>query len=68
MINVFGFTSAIGHSLEARFPERDFVVQKFSFLCPENRKHCRCDIEAVVNKFCPGMVDSVVAKMQYSVY
>ena len=68
MQNVFSFTSAIGHSLEDRFPEMDFVVQNLSFLSPENRKHCRCDIEAVVNKFCPGMVDSVFAKMQYTVY
>ena len=45
----------------------DFVVQNLSFFCPENRKHSRCDIEAVVNTFCPRMVDSVVAKMQYSV-
>ena len=68
MRNVFSFTSAIGYSLEARFPEMDFVVQNLSFLCPENRKHCRCNIEAVVNKYCPGMVDSAVAMTQYSVY
>ena len=64
MRNVFSFTSAIGHSLEARFPEMDFVVQNLNFLCPENRKHSRCDVKAVVNKFCPRMVDSVVVKMQ----
>ena len=68
MKNVFSFTSAIGQSLETRFPEMEFVVQNLSFLCPENRKHCRCNIEAVVSKYCQGMVDATVAKMQYSVY
>ena len=65
---MFSFTSAIGQSLEARFPEMDFVVQNLSFLCLENRKHSRCDVEAVVEKYCQGMVDSAVAKMQHAVY
>lgn len=68
MRNLFLFTTAIGHSLEARFPEMDFVVNNLSFLCPENRKHCRCDVEAVVTRYCQGAVDATVAKMQYSVY
>ena len=65
MKNVFSFTCTIGRSLETRYPEMEFVVQNLSFLCPENRKHCRCDIEAVVMRYWQGMVN---AKMQYSVY
>ena len=46
----------------------EFVVHNMSFLCPENRKHSRCDIEAVVTKYCEGMVNVSIAKLQYSVY
>ena len=68
MKNVFSFTCTIGRSLETRFPEMEFVVRNLGFLCPENRKHCRCDIEAVVMRYCQGMVNATIAKMQYSVY
>ena len=69
MKNVFDFTYTIGKSLEARFPEMEFVLQNLSFLCPENRKHCsRCDIEAVVMRYCKDMVNASTASMQFSVY
>ena len=64
MHNIFSFTSTIGKSLEVRFPEMEFVVHNMSFLCPENRKHSRCDIEAVVTKYCEGMVNVSTAKLQ----
>ena len=68
MENVFNFTVAIGRSLESRFPEMNFVVRNLSFLCPTNRKHSRCDIEAVIKKYCKDSVNITTAKMQYSVY
>ena len=34
----------------------------------DNRKHSRCDIEAVVKKYCNGTVNISEAKLQYSVY
>ena len=68
MKNVFYFTVAIGRSLETRFPEMNFVAHKLSFPCPTNRKHSRCDIEAVIKKYCKDSVNVTTAKMQYSVY
>ena len=49
--NCFDFTLAIGKSLENRFPEMKFVLKNLSFLNPSNRKHSKCNIEAVVHKF-----------------
>ena len=63
MKNVFNFSVAIGMSLESRFPELEFVVRNLSFLCPVNRKHSRCDIEAVVKKYCNGTVNVSEAKL-----
>lgn len=68
MNNIFNFTAAIGRSLDARFPELDFVIKNLSFLCPANRKHSRCDIEAVVRRYCKNSVAAAVANRQYSVY
>ena len=68
MKNVFNFTVAIGRSLESRFPEMNFVVRNLSFLCPTNRKHSRCNIEAVIKKYCKDSVNVTTAKMQYCVY
>ena len=69
MKNVFNFTAAIGTFLQMRFPEMDFVLQNLSFLCPTNRKHCSSsNIEAVITKYCNGMVNASVAKQQFSVY
>ena len=68
MRNIFSFTSTIGKSLESRFPEMNFVLRNLSFLCSQNRKHCRCDIEAVVTKYCKDTVNVTTAKMQYNVY
>ena len=68
MRNIFSFTSAIGKSLESRFPEMNFVLRNLNFLCPQNRKHSRCDIEAVVTKYCKDTANVTTAKMQYNVY
>ena len=68
MKNIFNFTVAIGRSLDSRFPELDFVVQNVSFLNPANRKYSKCDIEAVVRKYCRNSLNGPVAKRQYSVY
>ena len=68
MKNIFNFTVTIGRSLESRFPEMDFVVHNMSFLCPTNRKHSRCDIKAVIQKYCKDSVNVTTAKMRYSVY
>ena len=65
------FTSTIGKSLEVRFPEMEFVVHNMSFLCPENRKHSRCDIcRSSCEKYCDGImnVSRSTAKLQYNVY
>lgn len=55
--NCFDFTVAVGNSLENRFPEMQFVLKNLSFLNPANRKHSRCDIEAVIHKFCKDIVE-----------
>ena len=46
----------------------DFVLRNLSFLCPQNRKDSRCDIEAVITKYCKDMVNVTPAKMQYNGY
>ena len=46
----------------------NFVVRNLSFLCPTNRKHSRCDIQAVIKKYCRDSVNATTAKMQYSAY
>ena len=66
--NCFDFTLAIGKSLENRFPEMKFVLKNLSFLNPSNRKHSKCDIEAVVHKFCSEKVEVQTTKLQYSSY
>ena len=68
MKNCFDFTSSIGNSLNHRFPEMRFVLQNLSFLNPENRKHSKCNIEAVINRFCKERVEITTAKLQYSAY
>ena len=35
---------------------------------PENRRHSKCDIEAVIQRFCKERIQSLTAKMQYSAY
>ena len=42
-----------------------FVLQNLSFLNPENRKHSKCNIEAIINRFCKEIT---TAKLQYSAY
>ena len=68
MKNTFNFTVAIGKSLDSRFPELDFVVQNVSFLNPANREYSKCDIEAVVRKYCRNSLNGPLTKRQYSVY
>ena len=55
-----------GKSLENWFPKMKFVLKNLSFLNPSNRKHSKCDIEAVVHKFCKVEVETT--KLQYSSY
>ena len=45
-----------------------FVLQNLSFLNPENRKHSKCNIEAVIIRFCKERVEITTAKLQYSAY
>ena len=52
MKNCFEFKHAIGKSLESRIPDLQFVLQNPSFLNPENRRHSKCNIEAVIQRFC----------------
>ena len=46
----------------------DFILCNLSFLCPQNRKHSRCDIETVLTKYYKDTVNVTTAKRQYNVY
>ncbi len=68
MKNIFNFTVAISRSLDSRFPELDSGVQNVRFFNPANRKVSKCDIEAVVRKYCRNSLNGPVAKRQFSIY
>ena len=55
--------SVFRQSLESRFPDLQFVLQNLIFLNPENRRHSKCNIEAVIQRFCKERIQSSTAKM-----
>ena len=64
----FEFKHAIGKSLESRFPDVQFVRQNPSFLNPENRRHFKSNIVAVIQRFYKERIQFSTAKMQYFAY